>query len=241
MFKLISFVLKGAQTLVLYNEQFAHFYTTYFGVCREKITIIKNPAFKRESAAREPLPDEPTLLFAGRFVKYKNLERVIRAFSHVRRTTGKGKLVLIGKGPEEDRLKEVVKECSVAETVIFANQVPQEELFNSIRSSAVCLGPALSEFNPNFVLECLSFGKPVLLSRGHGLSVDLPDEFLFNPLDQEELEIKIKSLLSVETYGQAVKKIASIPMNHTWEDIGDAHVQAISKALKSVSYRKTTE
>ena len=205
--------------MVVYNQNFKNFYAKYFDVPAEKITVIKNPVFKREQGSNI-LPEDPIILFAGRFVAYKNLPLVIKAVENV----GKGKLVLIGSGPEKDKLH--------GSRVAILKSLSQEKLFEHIKQSAICIGPALSEFNPNFILEALSFGKPVLLSRGHGLSVELPEEFLFDPMDQRELERKLHYILQPENYERAVNMVNNLPLRQSWEDVTSAHLDIIETCIK---------
>jgi glycosyltransferase involved in cell wall biosynthesis len=219
LYKIIRGLLQGSDKVVVYNQNFRDFYVRYFSVSPEKFLIIKNPATRRAQAVSEELPAEPTILFAGRFVAYKNLPMVVKAWKEV----GIGKLMLIGSGPEEPRLRQ--------EGVTILPSVPQDQLFEYIKKSAVCIGPALSEFNPNFILEALSFGKPVLLSRGNGLSVELPEEFLFNPLDQQEFEQKLRSILQPKNYKKAVQMVNNLPLNQGWEEVTDAHLHLIKKWL----------
>ena len=78
-------------------------------------------------------------------------------------------------------------------------------------------------------MEALSFGKPALISRGNGLSVSLPEEFLFDPFDQNELERKIEQLFDSENYKNAVLKVKAIPMNQSWQDVTNAHLNLINQ------------
>lgn len=231
LFKMIRYMLAQADALVLYNQAFKNFYMTYYGVDERKIHIVKNPVFKREPAT-SILSSDPIVLFAGRYVHYKNLPLVMKAFDAVRKHTGKGKLMLVGKGPDRESLLSLRNTLESKDGIVFQDSVPQETLFNLIRDSAVCLGPALSEFNPNFILESLSFGKPVLLSKGHGLSVDLPEKFLFDPFNQTEFEEKLTYLFNTENYAKAVEEIARIPLTQTWENVTDFHCRLIQDACQ---------
>ena len=219
LYKIIRKLLKSADKVIVYNQNFKNFYVKYFDVPSENIVVIKNPAFRREQGLPE-LSYKPIILFAGRFVAYKNLSRVIKAFESI----GIGKLVLVGSGPEKDKLR--------GKNVTVLNSLPQEKLFDEIRKAAICIGPALSEFNPNFILEALSFGKPVLLSRGHGLSVDLPEECLFNPMNQQELDDKLSQLLKPDNYAKAVRVINNLDLNQNWEDVTGAHLNIIKDIIR---------
>ncbi len=223
---LIKKMLTRAQVVVVYNQFFKDFYVQHFGVASEKVVIIKNPVFRRELAITN-LGRNPQTLFAGRFVAYKNLALVIKVFARWRERSGRGQLLLVGNGPDKDELTKLVDDLKIADYVLFRPSVPQEELFDLIRQSAVCLGPALSEFNPNFILEALSFGKPVLLTRGHGLSVPLPEEFLFDPFSSEELESKLSALFDPSNYHKAVDLVAVLPLDQTWEKVLAGHLSLI--------------
>ncbi len=232
LFKIIRWILRSADRVVLYNEFWKTFFNRYFDLSFDSVRIVKNPAFRREQAHTE-LSKDPTIIFAGRFVAYKNLPRLMRAFDAVREKIGKGTLLLIGKGQEEPILKQLQRELAHGNHIIFHESVPQDELFAKIKEAAVAIGPALSEFNPNFILESLSFGKPVLLSRGHGLSVELPEEFLFDPMSQEELEQKIEWMFDPDNYRHAVQMVSNLDMSQSWEDVTDFHLAQIQELLKN--------
>lgn len=226
LFKLIKKLLQRADRVVFYNQFWQEFYIKYFGVAAEKIKVVKNPVFRREAGSPE-LPAEPTIIFAGRFVTYKNLPLVFVAFDEVRQKTSQGKLLLIGRGPERAKLESLKESLLSGKYIEFVESLPQDKLFEKIKQSAIAIGPALSEFNPNFILEALSFGKPVLISRGHGLSVDLPEEFLFDPEDRQELVAKITALFDADNYRRAVEMVAKLDMNQTWDKVLDFHEQLI--------------
>src|SRR3989338_6306499 len=231
LFKIIKILLKHADVVVFYNQFWREFYNKYFDLPLDKIRVVKNPVFRRENA-NPNLPEDPIIIFAGRFITYKNLPLVLNAFDNVRGKLGKGKLLLIGKGPEINKLLNLKKSLCSEQYIEFLESLPQEKLFEKIKESSIAIGPALSEFNPNFILESLSFGKPVILSKGHGLSVDLPEEFLFDPMNQQELEDKLSQLLKPDNYTKAVRVINNLDLNQNWEDVTDAHLNIIKDIIR---------
>jgi glycosyltransferase involved in cell wall biosynthesis len=156
---------------------------------------------------------------------------VLKSFAKVLDQKPEARLSLIGKGPEKEDLEMLVKDIGLKEGVSFTDSLPQEELFKRIRDSAFSLAPALNEFNPNFILESLSFGKPVLISKGHGLSVSLEDEFVFDSKDESELVNKMLFLLDEENYKEALRKIHALDLNQTWEDVLNFHVKLIKENI----------
>lgn len=229
LYKIIRQMLSRANiVVVVYNQQFKDFYSKYYGVPVDKIRIIKNPISHKEFGSPK-LEENPTFIFAGRFVSYKNIVLTIKAFDCVRTKLGKGKLLLIGKGPDEKQLKDLANSVDSRENIYFLESLPQEKLFEKLKESSIALGPALSEFNPNFILESLSFGKPVILSKNHGLSVDLPPEFIFDPMNQKDLEEKMENLLDPNNYKSAVDKVNKIEMNQSWEKVTDFHLNLVKE------------
>ncbi len=234
LYKMIVWVIDRADVVVTYNQQLQDFYVRYFKVDRSKMSIIKNPVFPRERVIDKVLPKYPVVLFAGRFVSYKNLKMVIEVVGKISKITPV-KLLLIGTGPDEQSLKDYVRNHNLSSVVEFRASVPQLELFNNIKESTVSIGPAISEFNPNFILESLSFGKPVLLAQDNGLSVQLPDFLLFNPLDKNDFENKLLNLLSSEVYAKAVDFVAGIDLNQSWDMVLESHYNLIQDKFKKKS------
>lgn len=230
LYKLIRYTLPRFDAVIFYTPLLSKIYQKYYDVYFNKIRIILNPVSRRQLVMVKH-SEEPTILFAGRFVAYKNLEIVIRAFDKVRQRLNRGRLVLIGEGPDREKLVGVIRQSLSASHMEVVPKVDQQKLFNYICSSTVGIGPALTEFNPNFILECLSFGKPVLLSRENGLSVQLPDEFLFDAANEQELETKLTKFFDEEFYRTAVKSVANMDLNQTWDNVVGSHITILNEVL----------
>lgn len=229
LFKIIKFTLPKFDRIVFYSPMMRDIYVKYYGVPTERAEIIYNPVFKREGIAGYP---GDYIIFAGRFVGYKNLPLVIKAFDNVRRKTGRGRLMLVGKGPDLDKLDQLIGSLPSKDSIGIIPSVGQDKLFELIADSRFGIGPALTEFNPNFILECLSLDKPVLLSRENGLSVKLPEELLFDPSDQRELEEKIEKMFNEVYYQKALSIINALGMDQSWDKVTSRYLELISQYIK---------
>jgi len=87
---------------------------------------------------------EPLVVMAGRFVAKKGHAYGIRAFAQVRRRLGRGRLVLVGAGPLEDRLGAVVRDEGVAAHVAFAGALPHERLAAMLGAADALLAPSVT-------------------------------------------------------------------------------------------------
>jgi len=206
LFKVIRFVLRRAKRVFVPAQSLKEIYIKFYGIGSEKIEILPNVFEKKtdEDKRNYEAGIEKKIVFAGRLVKYKNLERLIEAINKL-----KVKLLIAGEGPEEENLKSKVKSLGLENGVEFLGRISRDELKEVVKNSAAGISVAWTEYNPNFILECLSLGKPVLLSRENGLSVKLPEIFLVNPFSKEEIRKKIEIILdNLEEARKEVKKIS---------------------------------
>jgi len=217
LFFLMGFVLRGADRIIVYNLLFKNFIKNYYLVKENRIWIIKNPVWRRKIDINSNPAEEPIYLYAGRFVKYKNLQMVIEVFKNLYDKYQKGKLILIGKGPEESNLKKIIG--SYNRVIKVFPPVEQEVLFDKIKNSTVCLSPAISEFNSNFALEALSLGTPILISKNNGLSVDLEDIFEINPQNFQNIFSKMELYYNPKHSLEIREVIKKLKFGHSWGDI----------------------
>ena len=71
--------------------------------------------------------EETIILYIGRFSIEKDLELLLKAFKALRSEIPKARLILLGKGPEEERLKKIVKTQHI-DGVTFMKPVCEEHL-----------------------------------------------------------------------------------------------------------------
>ena len=86
----------------------------------------------------------------------------------------------------------------------------------------MCVLPSLSEVSPNFALECLSQGTPILLTRENGLNrKEIPGSWLFDPLDNNDLENKLRDLLIRPNHE------FFLTVNRSWKNVVDEHLKIL--------------
>jgi len=230
LFRAISVMLGRAKKIIVYNNFFRDFYTSFYGVLGDNIIIIKNPVFKRD-VEEFYIPGEPEFLFAGRFVSYKNLTLLVRTFADIRKRKTKGFLRLIGDGPERQQIEKLIKDLDAEKYITIEDKLSQDLLFEKMKKASVCIAPALSEFNPNSILECLSFGKPVLISKDNGLSIDVPDYMLLSPQNEKEFMERLEAFFDLDFYQKAIQDVKKMPMDISWEDVTSDHLKVINEII----------
>lgn len=122
------------------------------------IEVIPNPLFSVPKVSTENRALE--VLFIGRLIPSKHVDRLIRAFSFAR---AKGwRLVIVGGDAqgfsEMDALRELVGQLGLEACVEFVGT--QKDVAPFLRRASVFAFPSSSEGFPNSLSEALSFGVP---------------------------------------------------------------------------------
>ncbi len=231
-FRTVRFVLRRAETIFVTAAVLREVYVKYYGIPKEKIKILPN-VFEGKKESRENTLEPKnlkTILFAGRFVRYKNLERLIEVVKKIKgidsRFRGndieksgndrKIKLIIVGEGPEREALESKVESLDLKDKVEIRETVSREELKKMVAEADLGVALAWTEYNPNFILECLTEGVPVLVSRENGLSVKLPEMFLADPFSEKEIGEKMMKILTEQQGARAVAE--KLSFNYSWKD-----------------------
>ena len=142
------------------------------------------------------------LTYVGRLAPEKNLPLLLRAFRGVASAYDHARLLLVGDGPEKERLK-ILAENLKLKNLIFLNPEPRENMRKIITSFDTSVVPLkkLDIFKgaiPSKIFEALASKKPILL----GVEGEAQDLFIsegkcglsFVPENSDDLVIKIMEL-----------------------------------------------
>ncbi|QRI61835.1 glycosyltransferase family 4 protein [Shinella sp. PSBB067] len=110
-------------------------------------------------------------LYAGRLVPYKVPEVAVRAFvgSDALRPH---RLHIVGDGPEEPRLRQIVAEAQAQDRVIFEGRKSQAEVAGMMRGVDAFIFPSIRELGAGVVVEAMACG-PVCIVTAYGAPGDL--------------------------------------------------------------------
>ena len=87
-----------------------------------------DPAARDELRRRYRLGAAPVICCVSRLVPRKGQDTLIRALPRVRERVPGVRLLLVGGGPDEHRLRRLATTCGVSDAVLLAGRVPAEEL-----------------------------------------------------------------------------------------------------------------
>lgn len=107
-------------------------------------------------------------------------------------------VIVIGDGPERDRLEALAAELGVADRIEFLGARPHAEMPGLLCSGDMAVFPSLVEATSVAALECMACGLPVAASAVGGLPQIVNDSVggLFPPGDPDALAAKALELLA---------------------------------------------
>lgn len=155
-----------------------------------KIRIVPNELRFSTVVQRGPRASGPLrLIFVGRFVPVKNLPFLAEILKELHQEGFAFTMTFIGDGPDEDRLKEILKGV---EGVRFAGRLSHAEAMQEISKADLMLHPSISDISPNTVVETIALGVPCLITTEHGLTKPLKGCIEISPEDKEGWKQAIK-------------------------------------------------
>jgi glycosyltransferase involved in cell wall biosynthesis len=146
--------------------------------------------------AREPARERRRVIVPRRLFEKNGVEYFIRALPLLRERVAV-EAVLVGDGPERDRLEALAAELGVTDLVQFTGRQPNHAMPALLSAADVAVFPSLMEATSVAALEAMSCGLPVAASRVGGLPeiVDESVGTLFEPADPQSLADALATLL----------------------------------------------
>jgi len=119
---------------------------------------------KKVRALYDLTDDEFMILFIGRLVGVKGVDKLIMAMPHILQKTPKAKLIIVGLGDLQDYLVNLVKTMKLNDSVKFHCEfIPEEERILHYAACDVAVFPSLYEPFGIVVLEAMSMERPVVV------------------------------------------------------------------------------
>jgi glycosyltransferase involved in cell wall biosynthesis len=110
----------------------------------------------------------PFVLFVSSLWRYKNADGLLRAWKLARPELGGRQLVILGAERDEKysaELHQLVLELGLADDVVFAGGVPNEETVHFYRAADLLAYPSFNETFGLPILEAMACGCPVVTSN----------------------------------------------------------------------------
>lgn len=195
-----------APSEVVFNEMIE------WGVMESKIKIVPmgiDPFFIDPSSHEEIMKIKnaysfPLILYVGRLSQEKNIELLISAFDRVLEKYSSATLVIVGRGPEERKLKKLVRKLELEKFVEFKGFLDWQNLKPLYWAADVFCMPSLGETQGLSILEAKACQRPCVVLNKVGAGEQIENEVDGLIVDEKE-NIKETAL----AFALAIDKILS--------------------------------
>ena len=193
------------------------------GIPADKITVIPNAVdidkFAVGGVADQDLKTKLGLQgarligFIGSFYAYEGLDILLRAVPALTAERPDLRVLLVGGGPEDARLRQLAKDLNIVDKVVFTGRVPHEQVQMYYDLLDVLVYPRLSMRLTDLVtplkpLEAMAQGRVLAASDvgGHQeLIVDGKTGVLFKADDPQALAVKVGGLIDAQAEWPALR------------------------------------
>lgn len=180
------------------------------------------------SSTQEPvnLPKE-YFLVVSRLVSYKRVELALQACLQL----GKN-LVIVGQGPEKNKLKKLAKPGLASGQITFIEAVSRPQLATLYANCQAVLMPGEEDFGI-VALEANSFGKPVIINAQSGAAELIQPGIHGLHLKKETQPAMTKALQQFEQTVFSPSKIAQNPLQYAADHFVRAFAQTTQTLWKT--------
>ncbi len=182
-------------------------------------------------------PDDKVILFMGTMYKFSGLDRMIRDFPRLLSRYPGAKLLTVGSGEDEERLKVLAAEAGLSSSILFGGMQPYAALPDIIRSADVCINPfelnaITRDILPTKLFQYLACSKPVMATELPGTMPFLAGEehgMVYCPL--EGFVDRIGDLLDAPAEREHLgrKGVEVTRANYEWKRIAETLVSWMSE------------
>ena len=178
-----------------------------------KATVTWNGIDAERFDGVEGMPYErPYVLGFGRFVAKKGFDLLIDAFARIDGGADID-LVLVGSGPESDRLKQQAVDRGLSERVVFPGRAFEHEMSRWIQGAQLAVVPSYEEPFGIAALEVVAAGVPLVATRVGGMAEVMggyASEFrsvVLSEPDSESLAVAMRGTLASERNERSVREL----------------------------------
>jgi len=189
--KLDAFIFNTPHVAKLYHD---------FGFHKKKTSIIEDFVNTEDIIKQNNINDQSTatiiIFCTGRMIKEKGFDLVIDAFLKLNHKEN-CRVIMSGSGPDEARLRKLVKDLGFEQYFEFPGWVDKDKLSNFFRNADIFIFPKWwIEYGSALLTEAMAFGMPCIIPSGGALEwLTKNSALVFKPDDVNDLSYKMQKLI----------------------------------------------
>ncbi len=188
----------------------------------------------------------PVVLFSGRLEWEKGVHTLLDAMPRLRRRFPGLRLVVVGRGTQQDALQAQARRLRLGRSVVFTGWLSEHELRAVSGAADVAVVPSVYEPFGLVALEAAALGTPLVVADTGGLAEIVEHGetgLVFPPLDPPALADAVTEVLRDEVLRRRIVRAARLVVerdNH-WPTIATTTVATYERAVREERALKATQ
>jgi glycosyltransferase involved in cell wall biosynthesis len=237
--------LRSADMVIAVNRSHRDIALQRGGVDIAKLAIVRSGPPRAWADLR---PVEPQLkggrnylvVYLGEMCQQDGVDHLVRAIRHYADSWPKDTLfALIGGGPDQQHMKDMVQQMELNDWVHFTGRVPDEVLWQYLATADLCVDPdPYTEWSDlstmNKMIEYMAFGKPVVAFDLTEHRQSAQDAAVYvDPNDDAKLAAAVRELLLDKERREAMGRYGQLRFREhlAWENSEQELVRLYSELL----------
>jgi len=196
-------ILQNADKIFVVNESVKKIIINKYKIGEKNISVIPNGIELKKFEKKIENKQNFTIVFSGVMYYHRGIDILLDSISKVISKIPNIKVILLGDGPEMEKLKEISQKKNLINNIEFKGWIDRNNIPNYLAASSIGIGPLmLTEVTKNAlpikVLEYMASSLPIIAKSGT-LSNDILNDgkngFFIN--DSKDLAAKLE-LLSLD-------------------------------------------
>ncbi len=128
-----------------------------------KVDVVPNAIDFDLIDAIKPAKERFDLIYCGRLMPHKNVDYILKAVTILKHDFSNVSCLIVGKGPEKERLLQLTKRLDIENNVTFKDFLPdQKDVYALMKSSKIFVSPSILEGFGIVVIEAMACGLPII-------------------------------------------------------------------------------
>ena len=173
------------------------------------------------------------IVAVGRLIIWKGYEYLIRAIPLIIKENKNIKVIIVGNGPEKEKLISLANDLGVLSYVSFIGNISQSELSSIFLDSDVFVAPAITntltgerEGQGLAVIEAMAQGLPVVVSKSGGIQYLVEDKKTGLLVEEKDFKAIAKNVLLLLNNAKLRESLSScaakkVGKTYGWQTIGN--------------------
>jgi len=239
-------ILECADQIITTSTRNARVIKETLGIDKEKVSVIPNgfkenlfaPTDKNLARRIVELPIQAKVILSiGNLTEIKGHRFLLEAMKRVLEFDSEIICVIIGRGRDENILKNISKNLGIEKSIRFIPGIPHEDIPIWLNASDIFVLPSLDEGFPTVIPEALGCGLPVVATRVGAIPESIDNRnisILVEPGDSEMLADGIKVALDNQWRIDEIRKFAVD--NYSWGIISRRIIGIYSRMVTISDY-----